>query len=193
METESESPRLYRKDVSVKLCSNLEADNVFLKNYWLKRKRHSRRLSYRIHWQKQAVGWVQVADPFGTQLTPALQEYSVSEAIELCRGFFLEEAPLNIESCGIAMVLRDVPNTWFINFGEIKRIAIVYQDLDFGQKGIVYKALGFSQFGRTVKGRNYLYPSRGDIRGEKVIWAKVLRPISGEHYKNILPNPINIG
>lgn len=189
MDEEFADEKIFRKDVKTWLCDNKEADEIFLSCYWIKRIRYSKRLSYCVFWKYNKVGWIQVAEPFGTRLAKPLQQYQIGEAVELCRGYFLDIAPLNIESCAIAMVLRDVPNQWYYYYGCIKKIAIIYQDLDYGQPGIVYKALGFHPYGETVNGRNYLSPSRGDSHGKKVVWAKTLRPISGRHYTNDLPNP----
>ena len=174
---------ILRGDVSIWPISNKEADDVFLEKYWLKRKRHSRRLSYAVFWKGAKVAWVQVADLFGTSLPKQINEFSIGEAIEVCRGYFIDSAPSNIESCGIAHVLRKTPNDWYQNFGVVKKIAIIYQDLDYGQKGIVYKALGFKPIGETSNGRHYKSASRGHSKGRKTIWVRSLRPISGKHYK----------
>jgi hypothetical protein len=178
---------LRRGDVTTQQITNSEADEVFLEKYWLKRKRHSRRLSYGVFWKGEKVAWVQVADLFGTLLPKPLQMYSIGEAIEVCRGYFLESAPSNIESCGIANILRRLPNDWFQKFGVEKKIAIIYQDMDYGQKGIVYKAMGFNPIGETTHGRHYKSSSRGNSLGTKIIWARALRPISGAHYQIELP------
>lgn len=176
-----------REDVTTCRIENSEADEVFLSRYWLKRKRHSRRLSYAVFWKNEKVAWVQVADLFGTMLAKPLQMYSINEAIEICRGYFLESAPSNIESCGIANVLRRLPNDWYQSFGVIKKIAIIYQDMDYGQKGIVYRAMGFDSIAKTTHGRHYKSSSRGNSNGMKIIWVRALRPISGAHYKIELP------
>jgi hypothetical protein len=178
---------LQREDVSIWPISNLEADEVFLEKYWLKRKRHSRRLSYAVFWKGSKVAWVQAADLFGTSLPKPLQKYSIGDAVEICRGYFIDSAPSNIESCGIASILRQLPNDWYQNYGVMKKIAIIYQDLDYGQKGIVYKAMGFKPIGKTTRGRHYKSSSRGNSKGEKIVWVRALRPVSGEHYKIDLP------
>lgn len=174
---------LRREDVTTQLIENSEADEVFLEKYWLKRKRHSRRLSYAVFLKSEKVAWIQVADLFGTLLCKPLQMHSISEAIEVCRGYFIESAPSNIESCGIANVLRRLPNDWYRSFGVVKKIAIIYQDMDYGQKGIVYKALGFEPIAETTHGRHYKLTSRGNSTGTKIVWVRALRPISGAHYE----------
>ncbi|HMD87936.1 MAG TPA: hypothetical protein VKF38_02125 [Anaerolineaceae bacterium] len=179
----SETASIRREDVKIMLCSNIEADEIFLENYWLKRKRRSRRISYSVCYHGKQVAWIQCADPFGTKLAKPIDQFSINDAIELCRGYFIDCAPDNIESCAIAKVLRNIPNDWFNLFGVIKKIAIIYQDLDAGQKAIVYKALGFKNFGNCTRSRHYLHPARGDSNGHKILWARALRPVTGQHYK----------
>ena len=155
----------------------------------MKRIRRSRRLSYAVLHRLEKVGWVQCADPFGTNLAKPLQKFDVGDAVELCRGYFFDEAPSNIESCAIANVLRRLPDEWYQSFGVIKKLAIVYQDIDAGQKGIVYKALGFKPYARCVRARHYTSPTRGSSSGNKVVWARSLRRVSGHHYDVKMPEP----
>jgi hypothetical protein len=54
-----------RKDVIVEICSNEEADKIFVDNYWMTRKRRSRRISYSVEHLGEKVAWIQCADPFG--------------------------------------------------------------------------------------------------------------------------------
>ena len=176
-----------RRDVLIRPCDNRQADDIFLRHYWMKRIRRSRRLSYSVLYRNEEVAWIQCADPFGTRLAKPLQRFDIQEAVELCRGYFVDSAPGNIESCSIAMVLRFLPNDWYRAFGVVKRIAIVYQDLDAGQKGIVYKALGFAPYGRCHRARHHLASTRGNSRGNKMIWARGLRAVSGQHYRALLP------
>lgn len=160
-----------------------------MREYWMKRIRRSRRLSYSVFHRLEKVAWIQCADPFGTKLARPLQVFDIGEALELCRGYFLDEAPSNIESCAIAKVLRRVPDEWHDSFGVIKKLAIVYQDLDAGQKGIVYRALGFRPYARCVGARHYTEPTRGGSEGHKVVWARKLRRVSGQHYDVEMPEP----
>lgn len=176
-----------RSDIHIEQCGNKEADNIFLRYYWMKRVRRSRRLSYGVFYGNEKVAWIQVADPFGTRLKTPLQTLELTEVAELCRGYFAESAPANTESCAIAMILRALPNDWYIRFGEIKKIAVAYQDVDARQRGIVYKALGFKTYGRCPRARHYMSPTRGNSSGNKMLWVRRLRPISGKHYQVTLP------
>lgn len=157
------------------------------------RLRRSRRLSYSISINESVVAWVQCADVFGTKLAKPLQSFDVSSAIELCRGFFFESAPPNIESCAIGSILRRIPNDWYNAYGVIKKVAIVYQDVDFGQAGIVYKALGFKPYAKCVRARHFRSSARGSTKGkkkgEKIVWARPLRRVNGMHYKVVMPEP----
>src|SRR5574341_1738531 len=178
-----------REDVSVKLCNNSEADHVFVHQYWMTRVRRSRRISYEVWYNGVRVGWIQCADPFGTKLAKPLQVFDINEAVELCRGYFYDDAPSNIESCAIGKVLRQVPNQWYKDFKVIKKVALIYQDIDVAQKGIVYRALGFVPYAKCLRARHYSAPKHGDSKGQKILWARSLSPVSGQHYKVIMPVP----
>jgi len=176
-----------KSNVIVQECTNKEADNVFMQHYWMKRIRRSRRLSYSVFHNNEKVAWIQIADPFGTKIKKPLQKFEIGEAVEICRGYFIESAPANIESCAIGKILRVIPNDWYRRFGVIKKLAIIYQDVDVQQLGIVYKALGFKSYGCCVRARNYKAPTRGNSKGNKILWARGLRPVSGHHYKVVIP------
>lgn len=178
---------LRRENVIITQCTNVEADEIFMRQYWMKRIRRSRRLSYSVFYKREKVAWIQCADPFGTKFAKPLEIFKINDAIELCRGYFLEDAPSNIESCAIGKVLRLVPNDWYDNFGVIKKIAIVYQDLDSNQKGIVYQALGFYPYYYCKRARHFSKPKRGNSHGRKILWAKTLRRVNGKHYKVNMP------
>jgi hypothetical protein len=177
-----------KADVRVQECTNKEADDIYLNSYWMRRMRRSRRLSYSIFYRDEKVAWVQIADPFGTKLKKPLQVFELHEVIELCRGYFVDSAPANIESCAIGKILRLVPNDWYKSFGIIKKIAIIYQDIDARQRGVVYRALGFKSYGYCVRARHHTAPTRGNSSGNKIIWARGLRPVSGQHYKVLMPD-----
>ncbi len=81
---------ILRKDVAVEMCSNEEADKIFIDNYWMTRKRRSRRISYSVEYLDEKVAWIQCADPFGTKLAKPLQIFDINESIELARGYFLD-------------------------------------------------------------------------------------------------------
>jgi hypothetical protein len=153
----------------------------------MKRIRRSRKLSYVVFHRSEKVAWVQCADPFGTRLAKPLQAFGINEAVELCRGYFIDKAPANIESCAIGMVLRLLPNDWYSNYGIVKKVIVVYQDMDAGQDGTVYRALGFRPYAQCVRARHYAKPARGNSQGRKVVWARGLRPVSGHHYKVTMP------
>jgi len=178
---------IYRKNVTVEKCSNDEADKIFIEKYWMNRKRRSRRISYSVEHLGEKVAWIQCADPFGTKLAKPLQLFDINDAIELARGYFLENIPCNIESCAIAMVLRKITIDWFLAFNVLKKIVIVYQDLDIEQQGVVYRALGFKSYGSCKRARYYSKPKHGNSTGKKIIWARALRPINGKHYKVFMP------
>lgn len=178
---------LLSTEVTVDQIDNHVADDIFMQFYWLKRKRHSRRLSYSVFYKSRIVAWLQCADPFGTKLAKPLDLFNVNDAVELSRGYFLDNTPQNIESCAISKVLKRLSNDWFQQFEVIKKIAIVYQDLDFGQKGIVYKSLGFIPYAYTTRGRHYSSTARGNSHGRKIIWARKLRTVNGYHYKILMP------
>jgi hypothetical protein len=177
-----------REDVSVEVCDNCKADEVFCRSYWMKGVRRSRRISYQVCLRGEKVGWLQLADPFGTKLAKPLQSFSVGEALELSRGYFEEKAPSNIESCSIARVLKRAPDDWFIRFRQIKLIAIVYQDLDYGQKACVYRALGFRPYAYCVRARHFSASKRSGTSGCKLVWARGLKTVNGLHYTVRIPS-----
>ena len=181
-----------KSDVHIQPCANKEADDLFMQQYWMKRVRRSRRLSYSVLYNDEKVAWIQVADPFGTKLAKPLQAFDIQEAIELCRGFFFDAAPANIESCAIGKILRLLPNDWYSNFGVMKKLAIVYQDIDAKQRGVVYRALGFKPYACCVRARHYTAPTRGNSKGNKIIWARGFKPVSGQHYKVSMPETESI-
>jgi hypothetical protein len=176
-----------RSEVYIQSCANKEADDVFLQHYWMRRVRRSRRLSYAVFYSGEKVAWIQIADPFGTKLTKPLQVFDIQEVVELCRGYFIDDAPSNIESCAIGKILRVLPNDWYSHWGIMKKIAIVYQDVDVHQRGVVYKALGFRPYACCIRARHYTAPTRGNSIGNKILWARKLRPTSGQHYKVLMP------
>lgn len=178
---------LRRNEVMVEVCANEEADAIFRQHYWLKRVRRSRRISYIATYKEKKVAWIQCADPFGTRLAKPLQIFDINDAVELCRGYFIDETPCSMESCVIGKVLRRIPNDWFQRFEVIKKIAIIYQNLDVGQKGTVYRASGFYPYARCTDARRYTMPARRKSKGNMVVWARALRPISGAHYTVRLP------
>ncbi len=180
-----------RADLSIILCPNPMVDQVMMAHYWMPRIRRSRRLSYCVRYRHDDVAWIQCADPFGTKLAGPLNAVDIQDAVELCRGYFLDAAPKNVESCGIAMVLRRLPGDWYRSYGAIKKIAIVYQDIDAGQRGVVYKAVGFRPYAHCVRARHYLTRARStNSAGRKIVWARPLRRVSGTHYDIALPVPI---
>ena len=176
-----------KSDVYIQQCTNKEADDVFMQHYWMKRIRRSRRLSYTVFHCNEKVAWIQVADLFGTKLTNPLQTFEIQEAVELCRGYFIDTAPAYIESCAIGKILRLIPNDWYRNFGIMKKLAIIYQDVDAKQRGVVYRALGFKPYARCIRARHYTTPTRGNSKGNKIIWARGFRPVSGQHYRVSMP------
>lgn len=176
-----------RSQVHVQLCTNKEADAIFMQYYWMKRVRRSRRLSYAVFYSDDKVAYIQVAEPFGTKLTKPLQHFDIQEAVELCRGYFIDTAPANIESCAIGKILRLLPNDWHSSFGVMKKLAVVYQDLDAKQRGVVYRALGFQPYAYCVRARHYSAPTRGNSNGKKILWARRLKPVSGQHYTVLMP------
>ena len=176
-----------KSNVHVRQCTNKEADDIFLQHYWMRRIRRSRRLSYSVFHYNEKVAWVQLADPFGTKLKKPLQIFEIKEVVELCRGYFIDSAPANIESCAIGKILRLLPNDWYKSFGIIKKLAIIYQDLDAKQRGIVYRALGFKCYGCCVRARHHTAPTRGNSSGNKILWARGLSRVSGQHYKVLVP------
>lgn len=186
-----QQPPVKRSQLSVRLCDNSVADTKVLTYYWMPRLRRSRRMSYEVALEGEPVAWVQCADIFGTKLAKPLQIFDVQEAIELCRGFFLDNAPTNTESCAITMILRRLAKDWYEKFCILKKIVVVYQDLDFGQPGIVYKASGFLPYATCVRARHYISPARGGTKGSKkgykIVWARALRRINGQHYKISMP------
>ncbi|MFC2042023.1 hypothetical protein ACFLTV_00765 [Chloroflexota bacterium] len=184
--------RARRSDVYIQPCTNKEADDVFIQQYWMKRVRRSRRLSFAVFHCNKKVAWIQIAEPFGTRLTKPLQTFDIQEAVELCRGYFIDAAPANIESCAIGMALRLLPNTWYSSFGLIKKLAIVYQDLDVKQRGVVYRALGFKPYACCIRARHYTTPARSNSSGNKILWARGLKAVSGQHYKVLMPETISI-
>ena len=151
-----------QSNVQVQQCNNKEADDVFIQHYWMKRIRRSRRLSYLVFHRNEKVAWVQLADPFGTKIKKPLQVFELHEVVELCRGYFIDSAPSNIESCAIGKILRLIPNDWHKSFGITKKIAIIYQDIDAKQRGVVYRALGFKSYGYCVRARLHTAPTRGN-------------------------------
>lgn len=176
-----------QSNVQVQQCINKEADDVFIQHYWMKRIRRSRRLSYTVFHYKEKVAWIQLADPFGTKLKKPLQIFELKEVVELCRGYFIDSAPANIESCAIGKILRILPDDWYESFGIIKKLVIIYQDVDVKQRGVVYRALGFKSYGYCVRARHHTEPTRGNSSGNKLLWARGLRRVSGRHYKVLLP------
>lgn len=180
--------KLFRSDVEIRVCENSEADQVYIENYWLKRIRRSRRISFCGFYKGKKVAWVQCADPFGTKLAKPIQMFEINESVELCRGYFIEETPSNLESCVIGKVMKVISNEWFKRFNVTKKIAIVYQDLDAGQRGIVYKAAGFKPYAKCRRARHYSVPARGNSKGNKILWAKALNPINGHHYNVVMPS-----
>jgi hypothetical protein len=178
---------LKQEEVRIQLCPNKEADDIFLQHYWMKRIRRSRRLSYVVVYFGKKVAWIQIADPFGTKIKKPLQDFNIQETVELCRGYFIDDTPVNIESCAISKILRVLPNEWHSTFGITKKLVIVYQDIDAKQKGIVYKALNFRQYGYCIRARHYTTPTRGNRSGQKILWARGLKPVSGQHYIVSLP------
>lgn len=181
------SMTLNSREVAVEICMNKQADDVYKKNYWLKRVRRSRRISYVATYRGKEVAWVQCADPFGTKLAKPLQIFFINDAVELCRGYFIDDTPSNMESCVISKVLRRIANDWYKRFKVIKKIATVYQNLDADQQGVVYKASGFRPYAKCARARHFLMPARGDSKGKMIIWARALRPISGAHYDICMP------
>jgi hypothetical protein len=176
-----------KSDVHIQPRNNKEADDIFMQYYWMKRVRRSHRLSYEVYYYNDKVAWIQIAEPFGTKLTKSLQVFDIQETVELCRGYFIDDAPINIESCAIGKILRRLPNDWHRSFGIVKKLAIVYQDIDANQRGVVYRALGFKPYGYCVRARHYTAPTRGNSSGNKIIWARGLKPVSGQHYEVLMP------
>jgi hypothetical protein len=186
--TKTVSVNIRREEITVERCDNPEADKVFVEQYWMKQIRRSRRISYVVILGGKKVAWIQCADLFGTKLTKRLQRFDINEAVEVCRGYFIDDTPRYIESCAISKVLNLIPNEWYSEFKVIKKIAIIYQDIDAFQKGIVYKALGFSPYGLCTHARHYSKAKHGNSRGNKIVWARSLHPVCGMHYKIIMPN-----
>lgn len=93
-----------------------------------------------------ALEFVEKRERVGAMLLgrPTSRELDPQEWLELTRMFFLDEAPRNTESRGLAMMRR-----WVRVWMPQVRGLLAYSDPAVGHEGTVYRADGWAAFGRT--------------------------------------------
>jgi len=113
---------------------------------------------------RQRVGAMQVG-------RPTSRELDADHLLELTRMFFVDEAPFNTESKGLAMLRRFV-RRWFPQI----RLLLAYSDPAQGHRGTVYEADGWCAFGKTARSHGYGWKSRQGRRdecvGAKTRWVR---------------------
>jgi len=93
---------------------------------------------------------------------PAPKEYDADIILQLHRVYFVDEAPKNTESHGLAMMRRYV-RTWLPGI----RLLLSYSDPTEGHKGTIYDADGWARFGMTKEVWGYGWKSREGRRDQK--------------------------
>ena len=94
---------------------------------------------------------------------PSSRELNADLVMELTRMFFVDAAPFNTESAGLAMMRRYV-RRWYPQI----RLLLAYADPAQGHTGKVYEADGWAPFGRTSRSLGYGWKSREGRRSEQV-------------------------
>lgn len=92
---------------------------------------------------------------------PAAKEYPSDIILQLHRMYFVDEAPRNTESQGLAMMRKHV-RTWLPGI----KLLLSYSDPEQGHKGTVYEADGWCPFGMTDKHWGYGWKSREGRRDQ---------------------------
>lgn len=102
---------------------------------------------------------------------PTSRTFDADRVLELTRMYFVDEAPTNTESRGLAMMRRFV-RTWLPNI----RLLLAYSDPAAGHSGTVYEADGWAPFGMTTHKTGYGWRSRPnrntDPVGPKQRWVR---------------------
>lgn len=97
---------------------------------------------------------------------PSSRELDAGRLLELTRMYFVDEAPKNTESQGLAKA-RALIRKWFPQI----RLLLAYSDPAQGHKGTVYEADGWAPFGKTKHVSGYGWKSREGRRSEQC-WPK---------------------
>lgn len=102
---------------------------------------------------------------------PSSRGFNPDRIMELNRMYFIDEAPKNTESRGLAM-MRKFVRTWF----PCIRLLISYSDPAQGHTGAIYEADGWAPFGMTTHKTGYGWRSRPNRKedpvGPKQRWVR---------------------
>jgi hypothetical protein len=103
---------------------------------------------------------------------PAARTLDEQVWLEVCRIFFVDGTPPNVESQGLALMRRYV-RSWMPQV----RCLISYSDPAVGHDGTIYRADGWAPFGRTTGGSKTwrTRPGRAEQNGptsRKVRWVR---------------------
>ena len=109
----------------------------------------------------QVIEFCEGKDLVGAMLLgrPSSKEYDPDTILQLHRMYFVDEAPKNTESQGLAMMRKHV-RTWLPQI----RLLLSYSDPEKGHQGTVYEADGWARFGITKSGNGW--KSRGGRRDQ---------------------------
>ena len=94
---------------------------------------------------------------------PTSRELDFNLIMELTRMYFVDSAPFNTESSGLAMLRKHI-RKWY----PAIRLLLAYADPAQGHQGRVYAADGWAPFGRTAKSHGYGWKSREGRRSTQV-------------------------
>lgn len=90
---------------------------------------------------------------------PASRAYDARRILELTRMYFVDAAPKNTESKGLAK-MREFVRRWY----PAVRLLLAYSDPAQGHRGTIYEADGWAPFGMTEGARGHGWKSRDGRR-----------------------------
>lgn len=129
---------------------------------WIKARHYTRRTPPGF---VQALEFVNGREVIGAMLIgrPCGRSPYLDRWLELTRMYFVDEAPKNSESRGLAMMRRHV-RIWLPNI----RMLIAYSDPSQGHEGTVYEADGWAPAGMTEHKTGYGWRSRPNRNDDPV-------------------------
>ena len=146
-------------DLAIRRCQPSESRELLA---WIKARHYTKRcppgfvLALEFLQGRERVGGMLLGRPGARSLNADL-------VMELTRMYFVDEAPTNTESRGLALMRRFI-RTWLPGV----RLLLAYSDPSNGHTGMVYGADGWAPFGLTTHKRGYGWKSRPNRNDDPV-------------------------
>ena len=143
-----------RNRISLFIIPNAEGNKIVKKYHYLHRARTGgQQLTYGILFDGKLVGVLVYTSPTFRKKKGLIPPLINGEVIELARVWLSDEAPKHSETCSLGKSLRRIRDDWLRKYGQFIKAVISFSDLEFGHKGVIYKAANFNDCGFVPSAR----------------------------------------